>query len=69
MEEKLPSNAFKPRSLAEIDFPIGEGPKPHAVRFLDPREVDRHFAPLPNSLPSPEWRWAQKAGSSPFPGL
>lgn len=69
MEEKSPSNASKPRSLAEIDFPASDGPKPHAVRFLDPREVANHFAPLLTNLPSPEQRWAQKADSTPFPGL
>ncbi len=69
MEEKPPSDASKPRSLAEIDFPIGEGPKPHAARFLDPREVEKHFAPLLKNRPSPEERWAQKAGAAPFPGI
>jgi hypothetical protein len=38
--EKLPSDASKPRSLAEIDFPTGEGPKPHTARFLDLRKVE-----------------------------
>ena len=69
MEENSPSNASTPRSLAEIDFPTGEGPKPHPARFLDPREVAEHFAPLLKTPPSPEQRWAQKAGSVPFPGL
>lgn len=69
MEEKPPSNASKPRSLAEIDFPSGEGPQPHAVRFLDPREVEKHFAPLLKNRPSPEQRWARKATATPFPGL
>ncbi|MBC7981158.1 MAG: hypothetical protein H7Y36_11400 [Armatimonadetes bacterium] len=69
MEEKPPSDASKPRSLAEIDFPTGEGPKPHTARFLDPREVEKHFAPILKYAPSPEQRWAQKANASPFPGL
>ena len=69
MEDKPQSNASKPRSLAEIDFPTGEGPKPHPIRFLDPREVEKHFAPLLKSQPSPEQRWARKMNASPFPGL
>ncbi len=69
MEEKLPSTAYKLRSLAEIDFPAGEGPKPHPPRFIDPREVEKHFAPLLQNRPSPEQRWARKANSSAFPGL
>lgn len=69
MEEKLPSNASKPRSLAEIDLPTGDGPKPHAARFLDPREVEKHFAPLLTNPPNPEQRWMQKAGAVPFPGV
>ncbi len=69
MEEKPPSNASKPRSLAEIDFPTGEGPQPHPLRFLDPREVERHFAPLFTNRPSPEEFWARKADATPFRGL
>ena len=69
MEEKPPSNASKPRSLAEIEFPTGDGPKPHSARFLDPREVENHFAPLLKNRPSPEQRWARKANATPFPGL
>ena len=69
MEEKQQSSASKRRSLAEIDFPAGDGPKPHPARFLDPREVERHFAPLLKNLPSAEQRWARKCGALPFPGL
>ena len=69
MEEQAPSNESKPRSLAEIDFPTGDGPQSHPVRFLDPRDVEKHFAPLLKDCPSPEERWAQKSNASPFPGL
>ena len=69
MEENPPSDASKPLSLAEIDFPTGDGPKPHFPRFLDPREVEKHFAPLLKNRPSPEQRWARKSGASAFPGL
>jgi hypothetical protein len=69
MEEKPPSNESGLPSLAEIDFPTGEGPKAHSVRFLDPREVESHFAPLLGNRPSPQQRWARKAASSPFAGL
>ena len=69
MEEKPLSNESKPRSLAEIDFPTGEGPKPHTPRFIDPREVEKHFAELLKNPPSPEERWARKANSTPFTGL
>jgi hypothetical protein len=69
MEEKPPSNASKLRSLEEIDFPTGEGPKPHPIRFIDPREVEKHFAPLLKNRPSPEQRWARKSNAAPFPGL
>lgn len=69
MEEKPPSNASKPPALAEIDFPTGAGPKAHPARFLDPREVEKHFAPLLKNRPSPEQRWAQKSGATAFLGL
>ena len=69
MEEKQQSSASKPRSLAEIDLPTGDGPKPHPTRFLDPREVEIHFAPLLKNLPTPAQRWARKSGALPFPGL
>ena len=69
MEEKPLSNASKPLSLAEIDFPTGDGPKPHFPRFHDPRDVEKHFAPLLKIRPSPEQRWARKSGASAFPGL
>lgn len=69
MEEKSRSNASKPRSLAEIEFPTGDGPQPHPVRFLDPREVENHFAPLLINRPTPEQRWARKANATAFPGL
>ncbi len=65
----MQSPASKPRSLAEIDFPTGDGPQPHSVRFLDPRDVERHFAPLLKHCPSPEQRWASKSEASAFSGL
>jgi hypothetical protein len=46
-----------------------EFPKLHPARFLDPREVEKHFAPLLKSRPSPEQRWAQKSEATAFPGL
>jgi len=52
--------------VAEIDFPTGAGPQPHPARFIDPREVEKHFAPLLKNRPSPEQRWAQKADATPF---
>jgi hypothetical protein len=69
MEEKTQSNASKPRSLAQIDFATGAGPLPHPPRFIDPREVEKHFAPLLKDRPSAEQRWARKADSVPFPGV
>ncbi|MES2437835.1 MAG: hypothetical protein V4584_02125 [Verrucomicrobiota bacterium] len=69
MEEKTPSDASGLRSLAEIDFPVGEVPKQHAARFPDPRVVEKHFAPLMKNPPSPEERRARKAGAVPFAGL
>lgn len=69
MEEKPQSHASKPRSLAEIEFPTGEGPVPHPVRFLDPRDVAAHFAPLLTNPPTAAQRWARKSGATPFPGL
>lgn len=69
MEDKPPSNASAPRSLAEIDFPTGAGPIPHSVRFIDPREVEKHFAPLLKNPPSAEQRWARKANATSFPGV
>ena len=69
MEEKPPSTESEIRTLAEIDFPSGEGPVAHAVRFLDPRAVEAHFAELPNHRPDPAQRWAEKRNATPFPGL
>lgn len=70
MEEKPQQNASGSQSLADIDFPIGDGPKPHPPRFIDPRIVEAHFAPLikMNHL-TPEERWSRKANATPFPGL
>jgi hypothetical protein len=42
---------------------------PHPARFLDPREVENHFAPLLKNRPSPAQRWARKANAAGFPGL
>jgi hypothetical protein len=69
MEEAKPSNASKIRSLMEIDFPPGDGPVAHAVRFLDPRDVAAHFAALNIKCASPEERWARKAHATSFPGV
>jgi hypothetical protein len=69
MEEKPPSHASGQQSLAEIDFPTGPGLQPHTVRFLDPRVVESHFAPLLKNRPSPEQRWASKANATPFLGF
>lgn len=69
MGEKQQSSGSGQRSLAEIDFPAGDGPKPHRARFLDAREVEAHFAPLLKNPPTPEQRWARKANASSFPGL
>jgi hypothetical protein len=69
MEEQAQSNASEIRTLAEIDFPSGDGPVAHAARFLDPRVVEAHFAELPVHRPDPEQRWAKKCNTTPFPGL
>jgi len=69
MEEHMPSNASQIRLLSEISFPSGEGPVAHTVRFLDPREVEAHFAALGIKPTSPEERWARKANAKPFPGV
>ncbi len=53
--------------LHAISQPAGEGPKPHQARFLDPRMVEKHFAPLMINPPSPEERWARKVGAVTFP--
>lgn len=69
METNPPPKESKPRSLAEIDLPSGDGPKDHAPRFVDPRVVEAHFAPLMSHPPSAAERWAKKANASPFDGL
>jgi hypothetical protein len=69
MEEPTLSTESKPRSLAEIDFPSGPGPVPHAVRFIDPRDVESHFAALEVKPRSAEQRWAEKRDAIPFPGV
>ena len=57
-------------SLADgVEFPRGEGPVPHTVRFIDPRDVEAHFAALGIKPTSPEERWARKANATPFPGV
>jgi hypothetical protein len=66
MEGQPQQNESAQKSLAEIDFPTGEGPKPHAPRFLDPRIVEAHFAPLMKNPPSAEERWARKKDATPF---
>ncbi len=69
MEGKQQQNASPPKSLAEIELPAGDGPKPHPPRFLDPRIVEAHFAPLMKARPSARERWAGKANSTAFGGL
>ena len=69
MEEKSLSNVSEAQFLVEVNFPTGDGPQPHTVRFLDPREVENHFAPLLKNCPSPEQRWAGKSNATPFLGL
>jgi len=70
MEDKAPSTESKPTDLANLDFaPCPKGPKPHPVRFIDPRVVEAHFAPLMKNPPSAEERWARKANAKPFTGL
>lgn len=66
MEEKVPSNASAKPSLAEIDLPTGEGPIAHAVKFLDPRDVEAHFKALRKHPKSAEERWAAKTNALPF---
>lgn len=57
----------KPNPPADFKLPpCPDGPKPHPPRFLDPRIVEAHFAPLLKNLPSPAERWARKANSTPF---
>ena len=68
MEEKAPSNVSAKPSLAEIDLPTGEGPVTHAVKFLDPRDVEAHFEGLTTPVKSAEERWANKRDALPFRG-
>jgi len=69
MEESRQSGESAPRSIADLDFPVGGGPRPHRNRLFDPRVVEAHFAPLAKHRPTPEQRWASKAGGKSFPGL
>jgi hypothetical protein len=69
MEEQTPSNASQIRLLTEIHLPSGEGPVAHTVRFVDPREVEAHFAAMGIKPTSAEERWARKADATPFPGV
>ena len=69
MEGKEPSNESNATSVSLIDFPavpIGNGPKPHPPRFLNPVDVDNYFRPLIKNPPSAEERWAKKADAQPF---
>ena len=60
-------NASEPLSVASIELPTGEGPKPHPPRFIDPRIVEAHFAPLMKlNPPSAAERWAKKKDATPF---
>lgn len=69
MEAKPQPNESAPKSLAELDLPAGDGPKPHAPRFLDPRVTEAHFAPLMKNPPSAAERWARKADATAFGGI
>jgi len=49
VSDKAPPNESRLPDLAELDFaPWPEGTKPHPPRFIDPRIVEAHFAPLMN---------------------
>ena len=63
---EVPSNGSAKPSLAEIDLPSGEGPVAHAVKFLDPRDVEAHFEGLAKPVKSAEERWANKRDALPF---
>ena len=70
MEDKAPSTESKLPDLASLDFPpCPEGTKPHPPRFIDPRIIEAHFAPLMKNPPSAAERWARKADARPFTGL
>lgn len=69
MEAKKPSSESKQQPAPELDLPsCTAGPKPHPPRFIDPRIVAAHFAPLLKNMPSAEERWAKKANATPFLG-
>jgi hypothetical protein len=68
MEEKPPSNANKPRPLAEIELPAGEGPQAHALRFLNPRDREKHFAALLGNVPGRGQLGARNAKATSFAG-
>ena len=69
MEESTELNVSSKRSLSEINFPSGPSPVPHKTQFLDPRDVEAHFAALEIKPESAEVRWARKANASPFRGV
>ena len=67
MEDRKLSTESEAQNLADLELPpCPEGPKPHPPRFIDPRIVEAHFAPLLKNPPSPEERWARKANATPF---
>ena len=70
MEAKAQSKESIPPSLADLELPsYPDSPQPHPPRFLDPRVVEAHFAPLMKNPPTAEERWARKANATPFPGV
>jgi hypothetical protein len=70
MEGKSQSEESRQRSLEDLELPhFPDCPQPHKPRFLDPRVVEAHFAPLMKNPPSAEERWARKANATPFPGV
>lgn len=70
MEDPKPSKKSPVISLAEMELPVGDSPKPHPPQFLDPAEAAEYFASL---LPAdfklknnPEGSRAWKESAEPF---
>ena len=70
MADQKQSTELEPQSLADLTFLIGDSPKPHPPRFLDPRVVEAHFKPLLKGGPTDEERLQKHLErSKPFPGV